>query len=88
MDIDAGCCLGNECCTRSRLGVMLGQGYQHESLVFVRHHQTISQQTGLVPIRVLLVESSSSSRGDIDPSTSVSTDNLVSWLVSCGGFRS
>jgi hypothetical protein len=28
------------------------------------------------------------SRGFIDPSTSVSTGNLVSCLVSCGGFRS
>jgi hypothetical protein len=35
-----------------------------------------------------LVMSSSSSRGFIDPSTSVSTGNLVSCLVSCGGFRS
>jgi hypothetical protein len=26
--------------------------------------------------------------GSIDPSTSVSTGNLVSYLVSCGGFRS
>jgi hypothetical protein len=34
------------------------------------------------------VVSSSSSRGFIDPSTSVSTGNLVSRLVSCGGFRS
>jgi hypothetical protein len=33
------------------------------------------------------VVSSSSSRGFIDPSTSVSTGNLVSCLVSCGGFR-
>jgi hypothetical protein len=27
--------LGNKCCTRDRLGVMLGQGYKYEPLVFV-----------------------------------------------------
>jgi hypothetical protein len=34
-----------------------------------------------------LVVPSSSSRGFIDPSTSVSTGNLVSCLISCGGFK-
>jgi hypothetical protein len=41
--------LGNECCTRSRLVVMLGQGYKYEPLVFVVGDRTISQQTGPVP---------------------------------------
>jgi hypothetical protein len=35
-DIGAGALiLGNECCSRGRLGVMLEQGYKYEPLVFV-----------------------------------------------------
>jgi hypothetical protein len=70
--------LGNKCCNRGRLGVVLEQGYKYGPLVFI---------IGIEQYAVLLVESSSSSRGAIDPSTSVSTGNLASCLVSCGGFR-
>jgi hypothetical protein len=79
--------LGIKCCTRSRLGVVLRQGYKYKPLMSVIGIEHLHKQTGYVPKSSPLVESSSSSRGAIDPSTSVSTDNLVSCLVSCGGFR-
>jgi hypothetical protein len=75
-------------CTRSRPGVVLGQGYKYKPLVFVIGIEQFHNKTGPCQPLSPLVESSSSSRGAIDPSTSVSTDNLVSCLVSCGGFRS
>jgi hypothetical protein len=77
-----------KCCTRSRPGVVLGQGYKYKPLMFVIEIEHHHNQTGPVPKLSPLVESSSSSRGAIDPSTSVSTGNHVSCLVSCGGFRS
>jgi hypothetical protein len=79
--------LNIKCCTRSRPGVVLGQGYKYEPLMNVIGIEHLHNQTGPVPKSSPLVESSSSSRGDIDPLTSVSTGNLVSCLVSCGGFR-
>jgi hypothetical protein len=79
--------LGTKCCPRSRLGVMLRQGYKYKPLMSVIGIEQFSQQTGYVPTSSPLVESSSSSRGSIDLSTSVSTDSLVSCLVSCGAFR-
>jgi hypothetical protein len=79
--------LGNKCCNRGRLGVMLEQGYKYEPLVFVIGIEQFHIKPARANFRVLLVESSSSSRGVIDPSTSVSNGNLVSCLVSCGGFR-
>jgi hypothetical protein len=77
--------LGNKCCNRGRLGVMLDPGYKYNPLVFVIGIEQFHRLRA--NFRVLLVESSSSSRGAIDPSTSVSTGNLVSCSVSCGGFR-
>jgi hypothetical protein len=79
--------LGNECCTRSRPGVVLGQGYKYKSLVFVIGIEQFHNKPAPCHLSSPLVESSSSSRGAIDPSTTVSTGNLVSCLVSCGGFR-
>jgi hypothetical protein len=79
--------LGIKCCTRSWPGVMLWQGYKYDPLMSVIGIEHLHNQTGPVPKSSPLVESSSSSRGAIDPSTSVSTGNLVSCLVSCGGFR-
>jgi hypothetical protein len=50
MDVGVGALiLGNKCCNRGRLGVVLEQGYKYEPLVFVIGNQTISQQTGPVP---------------------------------------
>jgi hypothetical protein len=50
MDVGAGALiLGNKCCNRGRLGVVLEQGYKYEPLVFVIGNRTISQQTGPVP---------------------------------------
>jgi hypothetical protein len=81
--------LGNKYCKRGRLGVMLEPGYKYKPLVFVIGiEQCHNKPAPCQLFRVLLVVLSSSSRGAIDPSTSVSTDNLVSCLVSCGGFRS
>jgi hypothetical protein len=71
--------LGNKCCNRGWLGVVLEQGYKYEPLVFVIGIKQFHNKPA--------PWSSSSSRGTIDPSTSVSTGNLVSCLVSCGGFR-
>jgi hypothetical protein len=79
--------LGNKCCTRGRLGVVLGQGYKYEPLMSVIGIEQFHNKPAPCHLSSPLVESSSSSRGAIDPSTSVSTDNLVSCLVSCGGFR-
>jgi hypothetical protein len=76
-----------KCCTCSRPGVVLGQGYKYKPLMSVIGIEPLHNKTGPVPKSSPLVESSSSSRGAIDPSTSVSTGNLVSCLVSCGGFR-
>jgi hypothetical protein len=78
--------LGNKCCTRSRSGVVLGQGYKYKPLVFVIGIEQFHNKLALWQPSSPLVESSSSLRGAIDPSTSVSTGNLVSCLVSCGGF--
>jgi hypothetical protein len=79
--------LGNKCCTRGRLGVVLGQGYKYELLVFVIGIEQFHNKPALCQLSSTLVESSSSSRGIIEPSTSVSTSNLVSCIVSCSGFR-
>jgi hypothetical protein len=79
--------LSNKCCNRGRLGVVLGPGYKYKPLVFVIGIEQFHNKPARANFRVILVESSSSSRGAIDPSTSVSTGNLVSCLVSCGGFR-
>jgi hypothetical protein len=79
--------LGNKCCTRGRLGVMLEKGYKYEPLVFVIGIEQFHNKPALCQPSSPLVESSSSSGGAIDPLTSVSTGNLVSCLVSCGGFR-
>jgi hypothetical protein len=79
--------LRNKCCNCGRLGVMLEQGYKYEPLVFVIGIEQFHNKPALCHLYSPLVESSSSSRGAIDPSTSVSTGNLVPCLVSCGGFR-
>jgi hypothetical protein len=79
--------LGSKCCTRDRLGVVLGQGYKYKPLVFVIGIEQFHNKTAPCEPSSPLVESSSSLRGAIDPSTSVSTCNLVSCLVSCTGFR-
>jgi hypothetical protein len=79
--------LGSKYCNRSWLGVMLGTGYKYKPLVFVIGIEQFHNKPAPCHFRVLLVVPSSSSRGAIDPSTSVSTGNLVSCLVSCGGFR-
>jgi hypothetical protein len=79
--------LGNKCCNHARLGVVLGQGYKYEPLVFVIGIEQFHNKLAPCQPSSPLVESSSSSRGTIDPSTSVSTDNLVSCPVSYGGFR-
>jgi hypothetical protein len=78
--------LGNKCCTRGRLGVVLGQGYKYEPLVFVIGIKQFHNKPAPCLSSRPLVESSCSSRGIIDPSTSVGTGNLVSCLVSCSGF--
>jgi hypothetical protein len=41
--------LGNECCTRSRPGVVLGQGYKYKPLVFVIGIEQFHNKTGPVP---------------------------------------
>jgi hypothetical protein len=79
--------LGNKCCNRGRLGVVLEPGYKYKPLVFVIGIERFHNKPAPCQLPSPLVKSSSSSRGAIDPSTSVSTDNLVSCLVSCGGFR-
>jgi hypothetical protein len=79
--------LGNKYCNRGRLGVMLESGYKYKPLVFVIGIEQFHKNRPRANSWVLLVVSSSSSRGVIDPSTSVSTGNLVSCLVSCGGFK-
>jgi hypothetical protein len=79
--------LGNKYCSRGRLGVMLEPGYKYEPLLFVIGIEQFHNKPALCQLSSLLVVSSSSSRGAIDQSTSVSTGNLVSCLVSCGGFR-
>jgi hypothetical protein len=79
--------LGNKCCNRGRLGVVLEQGYKYEPLVFVIGIVQFHNKPALCHLSSPLVESSSSSRGATNTSTSVSTGNLVSCLVSCGGFR-
>jgi hypothetical protein len=80
--------LGNKYCNRGRLGVMLEPGYKYKPLVLVIGIEQFHNKPARANFRVLLVVSSSSSRGAIDPSTFVSTGNLVSCLVSFGGFRS
>jgi hypothetical protein len=80
--------LGNKYCNCGRLGVMLEPRYKYKPLVFIIGIKQFHKKWARANFRVLLVVSSSSSRGAIDPSTSVSTGNLVSRLVSCGGFRS
>jgi hypothetical protein len=87
MDIGVGA-LNIKCCTRSRPRVVLRQGYKYKPLMSVIGIEHFHNQTGPMPKSSPLDESSNSSRGAIDPSTSVSTGNLVSCLVSCGGFRS
>jgi hypothetical protein len=87
MDIGAGALiLGNKYCNRGRLGVVLEQGYKYEPLVFVIGIGQFHNKPAPCQLSSPLVDSSSSSRGAIDPSTSISTGNLVSCLVSCGGF--
>jgi hypothetical protein len=79
--------LGNKCCNHGRLGVVLEQGYKYEPLVFVIgieqfHNKPAPGQLSSPSSRVVeFFERSHRS------STSVSTDNLISCLVSCGGFR-
>jgi hypothetical protein len=41
--------LGNKCCNRGQLGVVLERGYKYEPLVFVIGIEQFSQQTGPVP---------------------------------------
>jgi hypothetical protein len=41
--------LGNKCCNRDRLGVVLESGYKYEPLVFVIGIEQFSQQTSPVP---------------------------------------
>jgi hypothetical protein len=78
MDIGAGALiLDNKCCNRGRLGVVLEQGYKYEPLVFVIGIEQFHSKPAPCQLSSPLVESSSSSRGAIDPSTSVSTGNLV-----------
>jgi hypothetical protein len=79
--------LCNKYCNRGRLGVMLEPGYKYKPLVFVIRIEQFQNKPAPCQLSSPLVESSSSSRGAIDSSTSVSTGNLVSCLVSCGGFR-
>jgi hypothetical protein len=79
--------LGNKYCNRGRLWVMLEPGYKYKPLVFVIGIEQFTTNRPRANFRVLLVVLSSFSRRAIDPSTSVSTGNLVSCLVSCGGFR-
>jgi hypothetical protein len=78
--------LGNKCCNRGRLGVVLEPGYKYKPLVCVIGIEQFHNKPAPCQLSSPLVESSSSSREAIDPSTSVSTGNLVSCLVSCGGF--
>jgi hypothetical protein len=70
--------LGSKCCNRGRLGVVLGQGYKYEPLVFVIRIKQFHNKPAPCHLSSPLVESSSSLRGAIDPLTSVSTGNLVS----------
>jgi hypothetical protein len=79
--------LGSKSCNRDRRGVALGRGYKYEPLVFVIGIEQFHNKPAPCHLSNPLVKSSSSSRGIIDPLTFVSTDNLVSCLVSCGGFR-
>jgi hypothetical protein len=72
--------LGNKCCNRGRLGVVLEPGYKYKPLVFVIGIEQFHNKPAPCNFRFLLVVSSSSSRGAIDQSTSVSTGNLVSCL--------
>jgi hypothetical protein len=69
--------LGNKCCNRGRLGVVLEPGYKYEPLVFVIGIEQFNNKPAPCQLSSPLVELSSSSRGVIDPSTSVSTGNLV-----------
>jgi hypothetical protein len=41
--------LGNKCCTRSRPGVGLGQGYKYKPLMSVRGIEHLHNKTGPVP---------------------------------------
>jgi hypothetical protein len=41
--------LANECCTRSRTGVVLRQGYKYKPLVFVIGIEQFHNKTGPVP---------------------------------------
>jgi hypothetical protein len=79
--------LGNKCCNRGKLGVVLERGYKYEPLVFLIgieqfHNEPAPCQLSSPSSRVVefFVRSH-------QYSTSVSTGNLVSCLVSCGGFR-
>jgi hypothetical protein len=61
-------------------------GYKYEPWMYVIVIENILITNRLyAKLLSPLVVSLSSSRGFVDPSTSVSTGNLVSCLVSCGG---
>jgi hypothetical protein len=79
--------LGNKCCDRDWLGVLLEQGYKYGPLVFVIGIEQFHNKPAPCQLSSPFSRVVESSRGAIDPSTFVSTGNLVSCLVSCGGFR-
>jgi hypothetical protein len=80
--------LGIKYCARSPPGVLPRRGINmNPGCMLLYSHIFTTNRLYAKPSSPLVV-SSSSSRGFIDPSTSVSTGNLVSCLVSCGGFRS
>jgi hypothetical protein len=79
--------LGNKCCNRGQLGVVLEPGYKYKPLVFVigiKQFHTKPAPCQLSSPSSRVVEFFERSH---HPSTSVSTSNLASCLVSCGGFR-
>jgi hypothetical protein len=79
--------LDNKCCNRGRLGVVLEPGYTYKPLVFVIGIEQFDNKPALCQLSSpssRVVEFFERSHRSVD---SVSTGNLVSCLVSCGGFR-
>jgi hypothetical protein len=79
--------LGIKCCTRSRPGVVLGQGYKYKPLMSIIGIEHLHNKTSPVPnfesfSRV--IEFFERSHRSIDLRK---YRNLVSCLVSCSGFR-
>ena len=66
-------------CNRNLLGFVFRPGYKYTPSAIVKNinQRSNTTQPGPVPTFESLVESSSSARGVIDPSTSVSPGNLV-----------